>query len=119
MPELKFQVWVVLRRESGLLSFKGSKLEREESMQRPSPAAEGPSEDAPVVRHSGESSDVQHQRRVQRTRLRGLVLWWRRAFVAQHARTAHPPQLGPLPRLLHNVDRPSAQAPPSQATNLW
>lgn len=26
MPELKYHVWVVLRRESGLLSIKGSKL---------------------------------------------------------------------------------------------
>lgn len=29
MPELKYQVCVVLRRESGLLSFNGSKLERD------------------------------------------------------------------------------------------
>lgn len=30
-PELKYQVWVVLRRESGLLSIKGSKLREEQT----------------------------------------------------------------------------------------
>lgn len=56
----------------------------------------------PVVTNGCEPSDVQHQRGVQWAWLGRLALRWRRAFVTQHARPSHPPQLGALPWLLHN-----------------
>ena len=112
MPELKYHVWVVLRRESGLLSINGSKL-AETKTQRPQISnlpVYGPGSTlqlhththTPVVTNSRQPGDVQHQRGVQWAWLCRLALRWRRAFVTQHAGPSHPPQLGALPRLLHN-----------------
>ncbi len=56
----------------------------------------------PVVTNSCKPGDVQHQRGVQWAGLGRFALRWRRAFVTQHAGASHPPQLGALPRLLHN-----------------
>lgn len=88
MPELKYQVCVVLRRGSGLLSFRGSKLDGDRkhagTTSRTSRISSGPSDYRPVVSNRCKPGDVQHQRRVQRARLSGFVLGRRRAFVDQH-----------------------------------
>ena len=55
----------------------------------------------PVVTNGCKPSNVQHQRGVQWAWLGRLALWWRRAFMTQHAGASHPPQLGALPWLLH------------------
>ena len=55
----------------------------------------------PVVTNGCKPGNVQHQRGVQWAWLGRLALWWRRAFMTQHAGASHPPQLGALPWLLH------------------
>lgn len=121
MPKLKNHVCVVLRRESGLLSIKGSKLQRHTGSERDAPdihllgavfitdlqTHHSYTRYKPVVTDGRESSDVQHQRGVQRAWLGRLALRWRRALVTQHARARHPPQLGALPWLLLRHQRGS------------
>lgn len=56
----------------------------------------------PVITNSCKSSYVQYKRGVQRAWLGWLALWWRWAFMTQHARTCHPPKLWAFPWFLYN-----------------
>lgn len=57
----------------------------------------------PVVADGCQSSDVQHQRRVDGTWLRWFALRGGRALMTQHPRTAHPPQLRTFPWFLWTI----------------